>query len=99
VPIDDVAREAGVGIGTIHRHFPTKEDLYQAVVISRVESLVDAEAAFFGFLSVYTASAAPAGTTSCPACTSSSRPVSAARTNRATGRPDLHDPTERDWRT
>jgi AcrR family transcriptional regulator len=67
VPIDDVAREAGVGVGTIYRHFPTKEDLYQAVVISRVESLVerareladadDAEAAFFDFLGGYTASA------------------------------------------
>jgi AcrR family transcriptional regulator len=67
VPIDDVAREAGVGIGTIYRHFPTKEDLYQAVVINRVESLVDQaralteadepETAFFDFLRVYTASA------------------------------------------
>jgi AcrR family transcriptional regulator len=61
VSIDDVAREAGVGVGTIYRHFPTKEDLLQAVVISRVESLVDqaralaaaddATAAFFDFLS------------------------------------------------
>jgi len=67
VPIDDVAREAGVGVGTIYRHFPTKEDLYQAVVINRVASLVDqaralADAAdpgvaFFDFLRVYTASA------------------------------------------
>jgi len=67
VPIDDVAREAGVGVGTIYRHFPTKEDLYQAVVISRVESLVeqaraladadDAATAFFDFLRSYTASA------------------------------------------
>jgi AcrR family transcriptional regulator len=67
VPIDDIAREAGVGIGTIYRHFPTKEDLYQAVVISRVEALVDqarglADAddpasAFFDFLRGYTASA------------------------------------------
>ena len=44
-------------------------------------------------------SAAPAGTTSCPACTSSSRPASAARTSRATRRPDHRRPTaERDWR-
>jgi AcrR family transcriptional regulator len=67
VPIDDVAREAGVGVGTIYRHFPTKEDLCQAVVISRVEALVDQAraladaddpaAAFFDFLRDYTASA------------------------------------------
>jgi AcrR family transcriptional regulator len=66
-PIDDVARAAGLGIGTLYRHFPTKEDLVQAVVVSRVEALVaearalaDAEdpaTAFFDFLRSYTASA------------------------------------------
>jgi AcrR family transcriptional regulator len=59
-PIDDVAREAGVGIGTVYRHFPTKEALFEAVVVNRVQRLVDdaqalAEAgdpgeAFFGFM-------------------------------------------------
>ena len=29
--IDDIARAAGVGVGTVYRHFPTKEDLLQAL--------------------------------------------------------------------
>ena len=32
VPIDEIARRAGVGAGTVYRHFPTKEDLFRAVV-------------------------------------------------------------------
>lgn len=32
VPIDDIARRAGVGIGTVYRHFPTKEALFAAIV-------------------------------------------------------------------
>src|SRR5258708_19110255 len=28
VPIDDIARRAGVGAGTLYRHFPTKESLF-----------------------------------------------------------------------
>ena len=35
VPIDEIARRAGVGAGTVYRHFPTKEDLFRAVVESR----------------------------------------------------------------
>ena len=31
-PIDRIAEEAGVGVGTIYRHFPTQEALYEAVV-------------------------------------------------------------------
>ena len=33
VPIDEIARRAGVGAGTIYRHFPTKEALFAAVVL------------------------------------------------------------------
>lgn len=40
VPIDEVARRAGVGIGTVYRHFPTKEALFEAIVLSRLERLV-----------------------------------------------------------
>jgi AcrR family transcriptional regulator len=40
VPIDDIARAAGVGAGTVHRHFPTKEALYAAVLADRIDSLV-----------------------------------------------------------
>ena len=41
VPIDEVARRAGVGAGTVYRHFPTKEALFQAVIENRMQALVD----------------------------------------------------------
>ncbi|CUU57384.1 DNA-binding transcriptional regulator, AcrR family [Parafrankia irregularis] len=40
VPLDEIARHAGVGAGTVHRHFPTKEALFAAVVVDQVEQLV-----------------------------------------------------------
>jgi AcrR family transcriptional regulator len=42
VPIDEIARRAGVGAGTIYRHFPTKEDLFSAVVDSRLQQIIAA---------------------------------------------------------
>lgn len=41
VPVAEIARRAGVGTGTVSRHFPTKESLYEAVVLSRVADLAD----------------------------------------------------------
>lgn len=38
---EEVARAAGVGIGTVFRHFPTKEELLQAVFIDRLQRLAD----------------------------------------------------------
>lgn len=59
-PMEDIARRAGVGVGTLYRHFPTKEALVAAVVAHRVELLAgeagellaapDPGAAFFGFI-------------------------------------------------
>ena len=37
--MDDVAREAGVGKGTIYRYFPDKESLYFAVIFGGIEGL------------------------------------------------------------
>lgn len=37
--LDEIARRADVGPGTVHRHFPTKEGLLEAVVLSQVEAL------------------------------------------------------------
>ena len=41
VPIDEIARRAGVGAGTVYRHFPTKDDLFRAVVEDRITRIVD----------------------------------------------------------
>jgi AcrR family transcriptional regulator len=62
-----IAARAGVGAGTVHRHFPTKEALIAAVVTDRLTDLADralalADAehpadAFFGFVRELTAEA------------------------------------------
>ncbi|GHJ44267.1 putative transcriptional regulatory protein TetR [Catellatospora sp. TT07R-123] len=64
VPIDEIARRAGVGAGTVYRHFPTKETLYEAIVLDRVDRLVgrardlaavaDPAEAFYGFFAFMT---------------------------------------------
>jgi AcrR family transcriptional regulator len=41
--LEDIARKAGVGPGTLYRHFPTREDLLVAVYRSEVEKLAAAE--------------------------------------------------------
>jgi AcrR family transcriptional regulator len=41
VSLDEIARRAGVGAGTVYRHFPTKEALFEAVVCDRMEELVE----------------------------------------------------------
>jgi AcrR family transcriptional regulator len=37
--LEDIARRAGVGIGTLYRHFPTRADLIEAVYVEEVEAL------------------------------------------------------------
>jgi AcrR family transcriptional regulator len=45
--LDDIARRAGVGIGTLYRHFPTRRDLLAAVLNDDIEALcVEAERLF-----------------------------------------------------
>jgi len=41
-PVRDIAAKAGVGIGTIYRHFPTRADLIIAVYRHQVEACADA---------------------------------------------------------
>jgi AcrR family transcriptional regulator len=43
VCLDEVARQAGVGAGTLYRHFPTRDSLLEAVYRSEVEKLAAAE--------------------------------------------------------
>ena len=44
--LDDVAKQAGVGAGTLYRHFPTRDELLKAVYRSEVEKLASAERKF-----------------------------------------------------
>jgi AcrR family transcriptional regulator len=39
--MDDIARTAGVGVGTVYRHFPTKDELVEALAGERFERLRD----------------------------------------------------------
>lgn len=41
--LDDIAKKAGVGAGTLYRHFPTRDALIEAVYRSEVEKLAAAE--------------------------------------------------------
>jgi AcrR family transcriptional regulator len=60
VPVDLIAERAGVGVGTLYRHFPTKEALAGAILANRLEQLIgeaeelerspDPSDAFYGFL-------------------------------------------------
>ena len=42
VPVRDIAAQAGVGVGTIYRHFPTRADLIVAVYRHQVEACAQA---------------------------------------------------------
>jgi len=44
--LDDIAKHAGVGAGTLYRHFPTRDALLEAVYRTEVEKLAAAERKF-----------------------------------------------------
>jgi AcrR family transcriptional regulator len=41
-PLEDIAGRAGVGIGTLYRHFPTRQALLEAVYVDEVEAMARA---------------------------------------------------------
>lgn len=41
-PLDEVAKRAGVGAGTLYRHFPSRNDLVAAVYVADIDALCDA---------------------------------------------------------
>jgi AcrR family transcriptional regulator len=49
--LDDIAKEAGVGAGTLYRHFPTRDALIEAVYRTEVEKLAAAERRFAAAMS------------------------------------------------
>ncbi len=44
--LDEIAKQAGVGAGTLYRHFPSRETLIEAVYRTEVEKLAAAERTF-----------------------------------------------------
>jgi AcrR family transcriptional regulator len=44
--LDDIAKQAGVGPGTLYRHFPTRDELLEAVYRTEVEKLAAAQRKF-----------------------------------------------------
>src|SRR5271168_1128957 len=44
--LDDIAKQAGVGAGTLYRHFPSRDELLEAVYRTEVEKLAEAEQKF-----------------------------------------------------
>jgi AcrR family transcriptional regulator len=46
ISLDDVARQARIGAGTLYRHFPTRDSLLEAVYRTEVEKLAAAEREF-----------------------------------------------------
>ena len=44
--LDDIAKEAGIGAGTLYRHFPTRDALIEGVYRTEVEKLAAAEKKF-----------------------------------------------------
>ena len=41
--LDDIAKQSGVGAGTLYRHFPTRDALLEAVYRTEVEKIAGAE--------------------------------------------------------
>src|SRR6476661_5675020 len=47
-PVRAIAERAGVGVGTVYRHFPQRADLIVAVMKSQIDDCADAATSFAG---------------------------------------------------
>ena len=66
-PVRDIAARAGVGVGTVYRHFPTRADLVVAVYQHQVEACAEAgETCLAQAPSPHAALARPAQRTAAP---------------------------------
>ena len=45
-PVREIAERAGVGLGTVYRHFPQRSDLIVAVFKNQIDACADAAAVF-----------------------------------------------------
>src|SRR6476469_6346470 len=54
VSLDEIARRAGLGPGTLHRHFPTKRALLAAVIAASLGSMADAAHDHLALAAVFT---------------------------------------------
>ncbi|AJE46998.1 TetR/AcrR family transcriptional regulator [Celeribacter indicus] len=45
-PVKEIADKAGVGVGTLYRHFPQRPDLIKAIIRQEVDACADAASAF-----------------------------------------------------
>jgi AcrR family transcriptional regulator len=50
VALETIARDAGVGIGTLYRHFPTREALVEAVYAAELDDVVNSAPVLLGRL-------------------------------------------------
>jgi AcrR family transcriptional regulator len=94
----DVARAAGVGVGTVYRHFPTKDDLIAALVADRFDRFAEkirealvAEDAWEGFAEFIRFSARIQADDRALCEVANSRPELMAAAAEAVGMPQLAD--------
>ena len=93
VPVEAIAQRAGVGMGTLYRRFPTKQDLVEAVIAESLDAFVAAAEDGLaeedrGRASVVSWNACSASTPRTAPCERCSRePSTAKRARRFEGRP------------
>ena len=73
-PVREIAEKAGVGVGTIYRHFPQRSDLIAAVFRREIDACADA-----GVLATRARSSSPSTAASAGTCASAAQPPDALK--------------------